>query len=105
MIYNSYFLIVNFVACNWVLSGKTSQGLHRLTNWQARKTSVTRTQLGRIEMLLMHLNPVPVAWIAVVCIVIYFTVQQVNLSYDNFAIVDGTDDVMEWWFYLATSLA
>lgn len=46
-----------------------------------------------------------VAWIAFAGIVIYFTVQQVYLSYYNFAIVGGTDDVMEWWFYLATPVA
>jgi TRAP-type C4-dicarboxylate transport system permease small subunit len=46
-----------------------------------------------------------VAWIVFAIIVIWFTVQQVYLSYDNFAIVGGTDDVMEWWFYLATPLA
>jgi len=46
-----------------------------------------------------------VAWIAFALIVIYFTAQQVYLAYDNFAIVGGTDDIMEWWFYLATPLA
>ncbi|MGK0398831.1 MAG: TRAP-type C4-dicarboxylate transport system permease small subunit [Gammaproteobacteria bacterium] len=44
-------------------------------------------------------------WIVFACIVIFFTVQQVYLSYENFAIVGGTDDVMEWWFYLATPVA
>lgn len=46
-----------------------------------------------------------VAWISFAAIVIWFTVKQVYLSYDNFAIVPGTDDVMEWWFYLATPMA
>ena len=46
-----------------------------------------------------------VLWIVFSAIVIYFTVQQVQLAYDNFAIVQGTDDVMQWWFYLATPLA
>ena len=35
-------------------------------------------------------------------IVIVYAVEQVQLSHDNFAIVQGTDDVMQWWFYLAT---
>jgi TRAP-type C4-dicarboxylate transport system permease small subunit len=43
-------------------------------------------------------------WIGFSILVIYFSVQQVQLSYDNFAIVQGTDDVMQWWFYLATPL-
>ena len=46
-----------------------------------------------------------VIWIGFSIIVIYFSVEQVQLSYDNFAIVQGTDDVMQWWFYLATPVA
>ncbi len=44
-------------------------------------------------------------WILFATIVIVFSVEQVQLSYDNFAIVQGTDDVMQWWFYLATPVA
>ena len=46
-----------------------------------------------------------VLWIVFSVIVIYYTTQQVLLSRDNFAIVQGTDDVMQWWFYIATPLA
>ncbi|HMB77215.1 MAG TPA: TRAP transporter small permease [Kiloniellaceae bacterium] len=46
-----------------------------------------------------------ILWIAFALLVIYFSVQQVQLSYDNFAIVPGTDDVMQWWFYMATPVA
>ncbi|MEQ9608832.1 MAG: TRAP transporter small permease [Kiloniellaceae bacterium] len=46
-----------------------------------------------------------VLWITFAAIVITYTTEQVWLSYDNFAIVQGTDDVMQWWFYLATPLA
>lgn len=41
-------------------------------------------------------------WIAFGSVVAYFTVEQTKLAYDNFAIVQGTDNVMQWWFYLAT---
>ena len=44
-------------------------------------------------------------WIGFSIVVIYFAMEQVQLSYDNFAIVQGTDDVMQWWFYLATPVA
>ncbi len=44
-------------------------------------------------------------WIVFAVIVILFSTEQVILSYDNFAIVQGTDDVMQWWFYLATPFA
>ena len=43
-------------------------------------------------------------WIGFSILVIYYSVQQVQLSYDNFAIVQGTDDVMQWWFYTATPI-
>jgi len=46
-----------------------------------------------------------VLWITFAAIVIYFTTEQVFLARDNFAIVQGTDDVMQWWFYIATPLA
>lgn len=46
-----------------------------------------------------------VIWIGFSIVVIYFATEQVQLSYDNFAIVQGTDDVMQWWFYLATPVA
>lgn len=44
-------------------------------------------------------------WLIFAVIVIYFTIHQTYIAYDNFAIVGGTDNVMEWWFYLATPLA
>lgn len=44
-------------------------------------------------------------WIVFGAIVLYFTVEQTRLVEMNFAIVQGTDNVMQWWFYLATPLA
>ncbi|MBY6208901.1 MULTISPECIES: TRAP transporter small permease [Halomonas] len=46
-----------------------------------------------------------VLWIAFGALVIHFTLIQVQLAHMNFAIVPGTDNVMQWWFYLATPLA
>jgi len=46
-----------------------------------------------------------ILWYAFGAIVIFFSIEQVQISIDNFAIVQGTDDVMQWWFYLATPLA
>ena len=46
-----------------------------------------------------------ILWIGFACIVGYYSTQQVYLSYDNFAIVTGTDDIMQWWFYMATPVA
>lgn len=44
-------------------------------------------------------------WILFAAIVVVYSAEQVQLSYDNFSIVQGTDDVMQWWFYLATPIA
>ena len=44
-------------------------------------------------------------WIGFALVVIYYSVEQVRISRDNFAIVQGTDDVMQWWFYTATPIA
>lgn len=46
-----------------------------------------------------------VLWIVFSAVVIYYTTLQVLLSRDNFAIVQGTDNVMQWWFYIATPFA
>ena len=44
-------------------------------------------------------------WIVFSLVVIYYTAEQVMISRDNFAIVQGTDNVLQWWFYIATPLA
>ncbi len=41
-------------------------------------------------------------WIGFSILVIYFAMEQVMIARDNFAIVQGTDDVQQWWFYMAT---
>ncbi len=46
-----------------------------------------------------------ILWIVFGAIVLYFTIEQTRLVEMNFAIVQGTDNVMQWWFYLATPLA
>lgn len=44
-------------------------------------------------------------WIVFAAIVLYYTIEQTRLVEMNFAIVQGTDNVMQWWFYLATPIA
>lgn len=41
-------------------------------------------------------------WIGFGTVVAWFTVEQTQLAYENFSIVQGTDNIMQWWFYLAT---
>lgn len=46
-----------------------------------------------------------VLWIVFAVIVIVYTTEQVYIAYDNFSIVQGTDNVLQWWFYLVTPVA
>lgn len=50
-------------------------------------------------MLLDHL-----IWIGFSILIIYYAMEQVQIARDNFAIVQGTDDVLQWWFYMATPI-
>jgi len=45
-----------------------------------------------------------VIWVAVAVVVIFHSVNQVMIARDNFAIVQGTQSLQQWWFYLATPL-
>lgn len=44
-------------------------------------------------------------WIGFAVVVLVYTIEQTRLVEMNFAIVQGTDDIMQWWFYLATPMA
>ena len=44
-------------------------------------------------------------WVVFSSIVIFYTTEQVLISRDNFAIVQGTDNILQWWFYIATPIA
>jgi C4-dicarboxylate transporter, DctQ subunit len=57
----------------------------------------------RMQFACMVLDAV--LWIVFAIIVLYFTIEQTRLVEMNFAVVQGTDNVMQWWFYLATPVA
>jgi TRAP-type C4-dicarboxylate transport system permease small subunit len=40
-----------------------------------------------------------VLWIIFAVIVVVYATEQVYIAYDNFSIVQGTDNVLQWWFY------
>ncbi|MBB5216042.1 TRAP transporter small permease [Parapusillimonas granuli] len=46
-----------------------------------------------------------VLWLVFGGLVVYFTLEQTMLAYQNFSIVQGTDNLMQWWFYCATPVA
>ena len=46
-----------------------------------------------------------VLWILFGVIVVIYSTEQVQLAKENFMIVQGTDNVLQWWFYVATPLA
>ena len=46
-----------------------------------------------------------VLWTVFGVIVVVYTLDQVEIARDNFMIVQGTDNVLQWWFYVATPAA
>lgn len=46
-----------------------------------------------------------ILWLVFGALVVYYTYEQTVLAYDNFSIVQGTDNLMQWWFYCATPVA
>ena len=52
----------NSGAFSWVLKWEKRPTVTKLSQIQGTKNRVTGTQLGRIAMRLLKLNPVPVAW-------------------------------------------
>lgn len=45
-----------------------------------------------------------VLWVSFAVVVIYYTSEQVVILHENFAIVPGTSDLMQWWFYLISPI-
>ena len=45
-----------------------------------------------------------VLWVVFGIIVTVYAVEQVVIARDNFSIVQGTDNVLQWWFYMATPI-
>lgn len=70
---------------------------------QQLRFSEIRSKLPPIgQLMLLMLDNI--IWVAVACVVIYYAIEQVSIARDNFAIVQGTNDTPQWWFYLATPL-
>ncbi len=46
-----------------------------------------------------------VLWSVFGIIVVVYSTEQVHLARENFMIVQGTDNVLQWWFYVATPAA
>lgn len=45
-----------------------------------------------------------ILWLTMASVVMWYAIEYVQLLHMNFAIVPGTDDIMQWWFYLATPI-
>ncbi len=87
------FLWVTWFGCSWNIKKRSHLALNEVR--------LRLPPVGQMCCLVLD----ALLWIIFAVIVVYFTIEQVWLSYDNFAIVQGTDDIMQWWFYLATPLA
>jgi len=85
----------------WVVWVGCSYNVRIRTHLRFDEFRVRLPYAGQFACLMLD----AVLWIIFSAIVIYYTGEQVTIARDNFAIVQGTDDVMQWWFYLATPLA
>lgn len=85
----------------WVTWFGASYNIKQRTHLSLSEVRARLPYAGQFACLVLD----AVLWIIFAFIVIYFSWQQTYLAYDNFAIVQGTDDVMQWWFYAATPLA
>ena len=63
-----------------------------------------RANLPRTGQLLC-LTLDAVLWVTFAIIVIVTTIKQTANSASNFQILLGTDDVMQWWFYICVPLS
>ncbi len=85
----------------WVVWTGCAYNVRIRTHLRFDELRVRLPYIGQFACLLLD----NLLWIIFSAIVIYYTTEQVILARDNFAIVQGTDDVMQWWFYLATPFA
>lgn len=46
-----------------------------------------------------------ILWLIFAAVVLVFAIEQTHFARMNFAIVQGTDDVMQWWFYAGVPVA
>lgn len=87
------FLWVTWIGCSYNVKQRT----HLVFN-------DVRTRLPyRLQFACMWLDAI--LWIVFGLVVIWFTWEQTMIAKMNWAFVPGTDDMMQWWFYLATPLA
>jgi len=82
----------------WVVWAGCAQNVKLRTHLRFEEFRSRMGYSGQFAMLMLD----AVLWIVFSVIVIYYTAEQVQLSRQNFQIVPGTNDTMQWWFYLAT---
>lgn len=87
------FLWVTWIGCSYNVRQRTHLSFNEL-----------RTRLPyKGQFACMWLDTI--LWLVFGALVVYFTAEQTQLAYDNFSIVQGTDNLMQWWFYCATPVA
>ncbi|ESS14888.1 TRAP-type C4-dicarboxylate transport system, small permease component [Betaproteobacteria bacterium MOLA814] len=87
------FLWVTWIGC--------SQNVRKRTHLVFNDIRLNMSHTKQFACLMLD----AVLWIVFGIVVLYFTIEQTMLVEMNFAIVQGTDNVMQWWFYLATPVA
>jgi len=87
------FLWVTWIGCSYNVKQRTHLTFNELRQRMSYKMQFACVMLDGL------------LWLVFGVMVTYYTYEQTMLAYNNFAIVQGTDDMMQWWFYLATPVA
>ncbi len=87
------FLWVTWIGCSYNVKQRTHLTFNELRQRMSYKMQFACVLLDGL------------LWLVFGVMVTYYTYEQTMLAYNNFAIVQGTDDMMQWWFYLATPVA
>jgi TRAP-type C4-dicarboxylate transport system permease small subunit len=72
------------------------------TRQQLRFTEIRQSMPPIGKLCLLALDNL--LWVGVAIIVVFHSVTQVMIAKENFAVVQGTMELQQWWFYLATPL-
>lgn len=87
------FLWVTWIGCSYNVKQRTHLTFNELRSRMSYGVQFSCLMLDGLLWLLFGL------------MVTFYTYEQTMLAYNNFAIVQGTDNMMQWWFYLATPVA
>ena len=87
------FLWVTWIGCSYNVKRRT----HLVFN------DVRSRMPYKLQFACLWLDSI--LWIVFGLIILWFSIEQTAIVRQNLAVVQGTNNMMQWWFYLATPVA